>query len=210
MTRRRPADVRRSRARLRRLAGIARPALLVVVLPVAALGALGLTPPQVLALVPLGAAVAATVAGIGHEGSPQGPGSRRVVALAAAWGALAVPFLAGVPPAGSAGAVAVGLVVVLGGVVAVDALGRALERAPVEAVRAAAGELSLAELCVQWRLTEEALGPGARPGARADALAVRGVLLDEFASRDPAGLAQWLHQGSADPPEHWSGQDAPR
>ncbi len=132
--RRRPVDEGR-RAWAHRLGSVALPALLAVVVPVAALGALGLTPARAAWTVPLGAAVVAAVVAVGHDGFPREPQARRTVALAAAWGALSVPFAGGVAVAGPAGAVAVALVVLLGGFALADGLPRTLLRWPAEALR---------------------------------------------------------------------------
>jgi hypothetical protein len=158
--------------------------------------------------VPLGAAVVAAVVAVGHDGFPREPQARRTVALAAAWGALSVPFAGGVAVAGPAGAGALALVVLLGGFALADGLSRTLLRSPAEALHEVAGELSLTDLCEQWRRTEEAVGPGGGPAERAAALEVRAVLLEELAHRDPGGFARWVREGAEDPPDRWLGQDA--
>ncbi len=80
-------------------------------------------------------ALLAAVVAVGHDGFPREPQARRTVALAAAWGALSVPFAGGVAVAGPAGAVAVALVVLLGGFALADGLPRTLLRWPAEALR---------------------------------------------------------------------------
>ncbi|NEM06570.1 hypothetical protein [Geodermatophilus normandii] len=189
---------------------IARPALLAVAVPVAALGAVALPLGRAVVLVPLMAAVAAALVAAGHDGFPGRPGARRTVALAAAWGALAVPFASGVHLTGPVGAAAVAIVLVLGLVVAADATSRALTRSARDVAAQLAVESSLRELWEQWQWTGEALRPGADPAGRATALVLRDVLLDELARRDPAGFDRWMREGAGDPPDHWYEQDAPR
>ncbi len=57
--------------------------------------------------------------------------------------------------------------------------------------------LDVPTLCRAWRASSHALSAATEPGARADLVLARALLLDAMSARDPAGVTAWL---SADEP----------
>lgn len=56
--------------------------------------------------------------------------------------------------------------------------------------------LTDSELCWRWRTSFAALQHSASPSERARLIETRAALLDELASRDPAGFARWIDSGA--------------
>ncbi|RBY88894.1 hypothetical protein DQ244_13920 [Blastococcus sp. TBT05-19] len=153
----------------------------------------------------LGLLAAGTVASA-DPGFPREPGSRRVVVHVAAGGVLAVPFGAALPALGGLGGAVVLVVLVVGSLVAADALAAA-ERGSRAEDAAELGALPTEEVVRQWLATEERLRS---PRHRGEAAEVRALLLDELARRDPQGVAAWLAAGGASPaPYIRTGRDLP-
>ena len=59
--------------------------------------------------------------------------------------------------------------------------------------------LSTAELCALWRKSWAGLHAATTPGACADVVHTRGVLLEELERREPQAMAEWLRAGALEP-----------
>lgn len=154
--------------------------------------------PWMLATPVLGALVGGLVAAV-DPGFPGEVASRRTVLRAAGAAVLAVPFAAALPALGALGGAIAAVLLFVGSLVMADRL--TVEESGADVVDVAGmgtvlGVLPTRELVREWRASEALLRSSRHRGQAAE---LRGLLLDELARRDPAGVARWLSAGGASP-----------
>lgn len=174
----------------------------------ALLGALVTPPIGMLLVAPLTGAAAFIVVAMLNPAFPAEPWARRGALLAGATGAAFVPFANGVALSGNAGGVVALVLLILGSCVAADWLMDVLERSPGSGVarddrwmQVVLPSLPTPELLREWRAAQRAFGSLPADADRARVVKLRGLLLEEFARRDPAAVERWLTGGdwSAEP-----------
>jgi hypothetical protein len=172
----------------------------------ALVGAVSSSPAVTLLWAPAVGLVLAGAVALAHPGFPASSQARRTSWLTGWAGALLVPATSGLGVLGEAAAVVVVALLALAALWASDVVAEAPEtsegiaaRRDLGTVRRVADELSVDGLLREWRIAAARLGPQVHPEARAAAVEIRALVIDQLARRDPAGLEHWLHHGDGDP-----------
>jgi hypothetical protein len=177
----------------------------------ALIGAVVTPPVRMLVVAPLTGCGLGLLVALGNPAFPEQPGARRGALLTAATGAAFVPFISGVALFGNAGGVVALVLLILGSCLAANWMMDVVENYPLgDAPRddrwrqMVLPSLPTAALLQEWRATQAVFG--SRPGVaeRTRAVQLRGLLLEEFARRDPAAVERWLTSGD------WSSEPAIR
>lgn len=187
-----------------RVVAICRILAATIFVAVALLGALFTSPVFAFVVGPLMGGFAVGAAFFFHPDFPSGRPARRTTVFTAAGGVLFVPFLTGVGLMGAVGQAVVVPLLVLGAVVTCDRLARiaGAEGSGAEVLdeswlRTVLRSLPLDALLGEWRNTDALLSAAPDGVTRSRTVRVRGLLLDELAARDPAGVESWLQSGSS-------------